>query len=304
MAKKSVTTKIQIPKWYVKRIKGFERLTENEALFEYEALKLRERQRKYASKAGIKGYRAPQIPRPSYVTSSDVSYLKQITPSEVKLSATTGFDRLVEPTSSIYAGEREAWKAEKFEGYVPNYGDDYYDDSYDYDIPSHSYDSTDLDDYWINPATGEAVLWDDIRTEDAENAAREFLEDLKEQLREEADKTVIGHSTTAQGRTKSRRVREFYSKNVDNALDSIIQKIDSILNDPQKFQRFVASHRDSTNSWEQLVMAAMDYIHSSYVSKSVDQAAKAAELNALLTAGPISLSDALNYVEDAYDVEE
>ena len=56
-------------------------------------------------------------------------------------------------------------------------------------------------------------------------------------------------------------------------------------------------------SWEQLVLAASEYIANSYKSKGGDPV-QAARLNELLDTGPISMSDAMNFVDSAYDIDE
>lgn len=334
MPKKTVTTKEQIPKWYTKRIKGFSDLTQQEALFEYEALKVRERARKYAKRQNIE-YIPPKIVRPSTVIEPDVNFIRRIELPTIQ-EAVKKQAPIVPAESGLYDYEHEYWKEKNLPDYQsPHYesyqsswedyeGDEEYfeDDDKEWrqyvdsiqvlpDIPdpepSIGQDSTlDHDDYWIDPNTGEAILWEDIKYADAERAAIDFLQDLKAQLQQVADDTAISHSYYANGRTKSASQRNFYNQNIDRALDQVFEKIDSILNDPDKLSAFVARHRGATNDWEALVMAASEYIADSYKSKGGDaaQIAQAARLNALLDAGPISLSEAMNFVDEAYDVDE
>ena len=334
MPKKTVTTKEQIPKWYTKRIKGFSELTQQEALFEYEALKVRERARKYAKRQKIE-YIPPKIVRPSTVIEPDVNFIRRIELPTIQ-EAVKKQAPIVSAESGLYDYEHEYWKEEHLPDYqAPHY--EYYQSSwedyegdeeyFEYDEPEeeipasriiqeyyHPEPSTpepeepahDIDDYWIDPNTGEAVLWEDIKYADAERAAIEFLEDLKAQLQQVADDTAISHSYYANGRTKSASQRNFYNQNIDRALQQVFDKIDSILHDDNKLQAFVAKHRGATNDWEALVMAASEYIADSYKSKGGDaaQIAQAARLNALLDAGPISLSEAMDFVDEAYDVDE
>ena len=313
MPKKTVTTKEQIPKWYTKRIKGFSDLKQKEALFEYEALKVRERARKYAKRQNIK-YVPPKIVRPSTVIEPDVNFIRRIELSTIQ-EAVKKQVPIVSAKSGLYDYEHEYWKEENLPDYqAPHY--EYYQTSYDsepdedYDSePDEDYDSEpdeDVDDYWIDPNTGQAIPWSEIQYADAERAAIDFLQDLKAQLQQVADDTAISHSYYANGRTKSASQRNFYNQNIDKALQQVFDKIDAILNDPDKLSAFVARHRGATNDWEALVMAASEYIADSYKSRGTDSAqiAQAAKLNALLDAGPISLSEAMNFVDEAYDVDE
>ena len=327
MPRKTVATKEQIPKWYAKRIKGFSDLTENEALFEYEALKVRERARKYAKRQNIE-YIPPKIVRPSTVIEPDINFIRRIELPSIQ-EAVKKQKPLVSAESGLYDYEFTYWKEENLPDYQqPHYedyqsswedyeGDDYYEDEPDEEIhaskiieeyynPKPEEPAHDIDDYWIDPNTGEAILWEDIQYADAERAAIDFLQDLKSQLQQVADDTAISHSYYANGRTKSASQRSFYNQNIDRALEQVFDKIDAILNDPDKLSAFVARHRGATNDWEALVMAASEYIADSYKSKGGDaaQIAQAARLNALLDAGPISLSEAMNFVDEAYDVDE
>ena len=327
MPKKTVTTKEQIPKWYAKRIKGFSDLMENEALFEYEALKVRERARKYAKRQNIE-YIPPKIVRPSTVIEPDVNFIRRIELPTIK-EAVKKQAPIVSAESGLYDYEYEDWKEENLPDYHPPHYEEYqsgwedYEGDYDdyeepgeeipvsriieeYYKPEPEEPAHNIDDYWIDPNTGEAILWEDIKYADAERAAIDFLQDLKYQLQQVADDTAISHSYYANGRTKSASQRSFYNQNIDRALEQVFDKIDAILNDPDKLSAFVARHRGATNDWEALVMAASEYIADSYKSKGGDaaQIAQAARLNALLDAGPISLSEAMNFVDEAYDVDE
>lgn len=334
MPKKTVTTKEQIPKWYTKRIKGFSDLTEGEALFEYEALKVRERARKYAKRQNIK-FIPPKIVRPSIVIEPDINFIRRIELPAIQ-EAVKKQEPILSAESGLYDYEREEWKKEHFPDYQAPHYEDYQSSWEDYEgdeeyfetdepeeevhasriiqeyyhpepsTPEPEEPAHDIEDYWIDPNTGEAILWSDIQYADAERSAIDFLQDLKAKLQQVADDTAISHSYYANGRTKSASQRNFYNQNIDRALYQVFDKIDSILNDPDKLSAFVARHRGATNDWEDLVMAASEYIADSYKTKGGDgaQISQAAALNALLDAGPISLSEAMNFVDEAYDVDE
>ena len=328
MPKKLVTEKTQIPKWYKRRIKQFEKLSEEEALFEYEALKLQERARKYAKKAGIE-YKKLEIVRPKTVIESDIKYVREVSLERVK-QAVKEKERIIKPEAPIYDYERVEWKEQKFPEY--RYEDiDWYDDYMDdYELPDKprkekQYESPEQylqeTEQRINPSTGEVLPipeepqhggggnildedeWRELVQAEEEQAAREFLEDLKEYIQEEGNKTIVAHSYRPSGKTKAAKERKWLQDNVDSAVNTLIAKIDAILNDETMFQNFVRSHASQSTAWEAMVLAASEYINSSYKSKGGDPV-QAAELNRLLNAGPISLSEAMNFVDSAYDEDD
>ena len=169
------------------------------------------------------------------------------------------------------------------------------------------YEDTDsLDDYWVDPNTGEAIPYSELRYAEQERAAIEFLENLKNELRQQGDAVAIAHSYYANGKTRSASQRKFYNDNIDKAVNTVIEKIDAILGDKNKLANFVNNHSQAYNNWEALVIAAMEYVADSYKTKGIDaaQVEQAARLNALLNADPVSLDEAMNFVDEAYDVDE
>lgn len=307
MARQTITQKTMIPKWYTKRIKEFETLTENEAIFEYEALKLRERQRKYARKAGIKGYRAPQIPRPTVTISRDVEYLRQIPTEAVKLSATTGFDELVGPSASIYNYELEQWKEEKFPDYQPRYDYSWQDDwnpaSYDDYEPDYTpAPEPDIevpvpqigdspDDYWIDPTTGEAILKSD--TADILSRTKEFIDRLISYTEAEADQQIVARSSYRSGRTKSAKSREWLENNIDRGKEKIISTLNEIKSSDTKLQGF-AEKASSGDFFSALTDAIGEYLAAAYNSTNGNTYQSSNVYN-LLSDLPMTMEDTLDF---------
>lgn len=299
MPRKTVTQKAQISKWYVKRIKDFANLTENEALFEYEALKLRERQRKYASKAGIKGYKAPQIPRPTVTISRDVEYLRNIPSEDVKLSATTGFDELVGPSASIYDYELEQWKEEKFPDYQSRYDysweDDLSEQSYDDYEPIYSEPTVENgaspEDYWIDPTTGEAILKSD--TSDILSRTSEFLDRLIDYTESVANGEIISRSSYRSGRTKSAKSRQWLEDNIDRARDRIVNKLNDIKSSETKLRGF-AEKASNGDFFGQLTNAIGEFIAGAYKSTNADSF-QSSEVYNLLSDYPMTLDETLDF---------
>ena len=329
MAKQPITKKSQIPKYAQKKIKNFKKLTTNQALYEYEMVKLErraggdfkyflrgyfERPERVTKKAiqEIAKFRGKKLEkeRSRYDTENRLRRIElqeresyqvespQITTPEISKPTVYEPDEdFPDFTDDVYTNEERQREADETPTYDDSDFSDYEDFSW-YEEPEPS-----IDDYWIDPNTGEAIPWEDIRYADAERAAIDFLNDLKDFLRQEADAAAISHSYYTNGRTKSASQRRFYDNNINSALEKIIDKIDSILNTPNKLSHFVDSHRGATNNWEALVLAASEYIHDSYKTKGGDPV-QAARLNALLDAGPISLDESLDFIDSAYDIDE
>lgn len=299
MPRKTVTQKEQIPKWYVKRIKGFQELSRNEALFEYESLKLRERQRKAAKKLGIKGYKAPSIPRPSYTTSSNVEWLKSYTKEEIDFSVRHE-ERLVDARSPIYDYEQELWKEEKFPEYVSAYesdyswNDDYWsDDNYKYEesepTPSEPVESP--EDYWIDPTTGEAILKSD--TADILSRTTEFLDRLIDYTESVANDQIVSRSSYRSGRTKSAKSRQWLEDNIDRARDRIINKLNDIKSSETNLRGF-AEKASNADFFGQLTNAIGEYIAGAYKSANADSF-QSSEIYNLLSDYPMTLEETLDF---------
>ena len=336
MPKKTVTTKEQIPKWYTKRIKGFSDLTQQEALFEYEALKVRERARKYAKRQNIV-YIPPKIVRPSTVTEPDVNFIRRIELPTIQ-EAVKKQAPIVSAESGLYDYEHEYWKEENLPDYqVPHY-EDYHSSWEDYegdeeyfedddkgwreyvdsiqvlpDIPEPSTpeptitptvekEITEEDIAWVDPNTAEVYTFDDIA--DLKESAIDFLQSLKDNLKEEADAVVLRHSYYDNGRTKAQSQIRFYNNNADRAYRKVCDKIDSILNDPNRLEKFAKNNAGPHNDFERIQMAASEYIASSYKRASADSDAQLAYLFSLLDDGPMSVGDAMELEESDYYDEE
>lgn len=297
---KQITKKSDIPKYIQKRIKNFKELTTNQALYEYELYKL-ERRAGGEFKFFIRGF----YQRPERVYKKDIQELHNIRGKALKKQREDyNFER---SHNKLFRSEfEEAPKQPRVEP-VEQYKSDeeYIEEPQEY-VPYYEEDAGSPDDYWVDPNTGEAIPYSELRYAEQERAAIEFLENLKNELRQQGDAVAIAHSYYANGRTRSPSQRRFYNENIDRAVNTVIEKIDAILADKNKLANFVNSHSQAYNSWEAMVMTAMEYINDSYKTKGGDaaQAEQAARLNALLSAEPVSLDEAMNFVDEAYDVDE
>lgn len=82
MPRKQVYTKSQIPKWYRRRIKGFEELSDIDVVYEYERIKLEERIRR-AKKKGFQYNLESRIPR-GQRTAYDIAEVEAITSADIR----------------------------------------------------------------------------------------------------------------------------------------------------------------------------------------------------------------------------
>lgn len=287
---KIITKKSQIPKYVAKKIKDFKNLTTNQAIYEYELIKLQRR-----AKGDFASYAKEYYARPERVTQKSIKQLQSLRGTKLKAEIETYKNEL-----RVNRLIREDEKLDKsFKStYEPDYSFDLNEEiSKEVEYPE------DRSDYWVDPTTGEAIHWDDVLFADMKRAAIEFLQDLKEQVRQSADNASIAHSYYQNGRTVNAKQRRYYEDNINTAMNTVIDKIDSILNNDDKLNSFTSKFKDATLSWEQLVLAASEYIAGSYKTKGGDPV-QAARLNELLDTGPITMSDAMNFVDSAYDIDE
>ena len=305
MAVKHVTTKEQIPKWYTKRISNFKNLTTNEAIFEYEAIKVRERQRKFAKKAGIKDYIAPKIVRPEAVIESDIKYIQNIKPERIKESVVKK-ERAVKITSPIYDYDKYNHLEEKFE---PEEVQQRYDwdrqDEYDYwddggyvdedyipePEPVPSYEPEPQEPLFVDLSTGEAIYEEDLP--DYMNRTRELIDDIIYEAQQDGDKTIISYSAYKSGRTRNARSRAWVADNVNRAVGKVVSMLEGIKNDEGRLRAF-AERASNPDYLSQLQNAIGDYINQAYAD-TTGQSFLVSEVFNLLSFTPMSLEDSMEF---------
>lgn len=82
MPRTFIVSKSEIPKWYKRRIKEFEELSDVEAVYEYERIKLEERVRR-ARRKGYQYNLEPRIPR-GQRTAYDIADVQAITSADIR----------------------------------------------------------------------------------------------------------------------------------------------------------------------------------------------------------------------------
>lgn len=291
MAKKIVNTKIQIPKWYTKRIKNFEKLTENEALFEYESLKLRERYRKTANKLKKEGFIvekiAPKIARPHSVIESDINYLKRIEPETIR-EAVIQLEPIVKYDAPIYDYEDPYWKEENLPDY--HYQGDY--DYSDYDYTEDTVEPEPTPPLYVDMTTGEAIYEEDLP--DYMDRLSDFIDDLIDETRQEMDRAIVSYSAYRSGKTRNARGRAWIETNITRAGNKLISKLEEIKSNENSLKTF-AQKCNNPDYMQQLKDAVGDYISSSYYIVDIDGYFSNSKVYNLLSFSPMSLDDAMDF---------
>lgn len=303
MAKKNITAKIDIPKWYKSRIKNFEILREKEALFEYESIKIQERARKQAKKLNI-AYNKPKIVRPSTVIASDIQILKDIELETIK-EAVQDNKPIVPYTSTLYAAERVEWKRENLPDY--HYEGDY--DFTDYDYTDFDSEDDYLTDYdikqiesnfpepeptpplFVDMSTGQAIFEEDLP--DFVQHCKELIDDLIRFTEQQADQAIVSYSSYRSGRTKSSSSRQWLENNINKATDKIIDKLEEIKDDDGMMLSF-AKKCASSDYLQSLNNAIGDYISGAYSDVNAE-AFYSSQVYNLLSFSPMSLDDTMDF---------
>ena len=309
MAKKIVNTKTDIPKWYTKRIKNFETLTENEALFEYESLKLRERYRKTARILKKQGYIvekvAPKIVRPSAVIQSDIDYLKRIEPETIK-EAVKFSEPIVKYDAPIYDYEPTVWKEENLPDfryderiYFDGYGDSEDDYLTDYDIkqiessfPSQEPEPTPP--LFVDYSTGQAIFEEDLP--DYIQHCKELIDDLIRFTEEQADQSIVSYSSYRSGRTKTSSSRQWLENNINKAKNKVVTRLEAIQSDSNLMLTF--AKKCTNGDYLQSIQNAIgDYISGAYNEINAESYYSSQVYN-LLSFSPMTLNDAMDFEDE------
>ena len=308
MARKNVTTKADISSWYVKRIKNFENLTEQEALFEYEAIKLRERYRKQAKTLQKKGKSvqtvAPKIVRPSAVTPSDVDYLKRIESQTIK-EAIYRQEPIVPSYSGLYDYETSDWKEKNLPDFSWDeelyYSDDFGDSEDDYLTESDikriedSFDKPEpKEPLFVDESTGEAIFEEDLP--DFVQRSKELIDDLIAFTEQQADQSIVSYSAYRSGRTKTSASRKWSEDNINRAKNKIINRLEQIKDGDELAETF-ARKCASSDYLDSLYDAIGEYLAQAY-SDTTGASYNSSSVYSLLNFSPMTLDDTMEFEDE------
>lgn len=284
---KIITKKSDIPKYAQKAIKNFKKLTKNQAIYEYELLKLKRRAGRELG-SYLTGYYKPQ---------------GKITQKAIKaISSIKG--KKLEAERAVYEQEKRAYETERrFEredrGFV-DYTFDLNDEigkEISYEPTEKTYSSFDeylVDtDQTIDPTTGEVVS-----VADAEELARNFFDRLIEEIEMMKDQAEVSYSSYKSGRTRSVRSRQWVADNITRGADRLINLIESRRSDPQSEIAFYKSL--SGTSLSELQDAISEYMANLYYqsAESLNGYMQSSRIYQLLSQSPVGMDELEEFDEE------
>lgn len=292
---KIITKKSQIPKYAAKKIKDFKNLTTNQAIYEYELIKLQRRAKgDFASYA--KGYYA----RPNRVTKSAIKQLQSLRGKKLQSEIETyrteqRLNRAISHEPVYYEPDDSIPNID----YTPSYEPDYSFDLNEAIEQEKTYQSA--EDYLeetgqvVNPLTGEVISGENIA--DMVDFARQYLDELEQVVRTEEDRTIVSMSSYRNGRSRNARSQRWITDNVTRAGDMIIRQLDTIRGSESKMVAFAKRFSDSSNL-QALSDAIAEYIQGSYHVVNTSGSFQSSRVFGLLNDGPISLSDSMEFEDE------
>lgn len=302
---KIITKKSQIPKSAQKKIKNFKKLTDNQAIYQYELNKLVKRAKGDYGQF-LKGY----YHMPSRVTKKAIEEIRSLRNvrlrySREKYETERRIDRI---TRDRIEYERPRIEQPVVENPLDDY--DLYDYS-DYYEPSDAIDINDLiekekqydnvKDYLeetgqaINPFTGEVLEAQAVG--DIIESAREYLSELRELVLQEIDRAVISASSYRSGRKRSTRSREWVENNINKAGDMVLREIDRIEGSEESLKSF-AKKFSSSSQLQELSEAISEYLASAYHITDSGSSFQSSRVYMILHDGPITLADTMEFEDE------
>ena len=278
---KTITTKSQIPKYAQKKIQNFKNLTTNQALYQYEMIKLQRRAgREYG--AFLSGY----MKMPSRVTKQAIK----------SISSLRG--KKLETAKSNYEAEQRINRAVRSYEWEDE-TDDLLQPFEWVDVPTaptdKSFDS--VKEYiestgnLIDPYTGEVIESKDLA--DYDERLKEYINELIDFTRQYADSAIISRSSYRSGRTKTARSRQWAEDNISRATNKIVNRLDQIKNNESELRTF--GRMCSNPDYMTLLQNAIgDYISGSY-SDTTGDSYLASDVYDLLSFSPMSFDDTMDF---------
>lgn len=309
---KIVTKKSQIPKSAQKKIKNFSKLTDNQAILQYELNNLKRRLSKQADYTQF-------IKTPKSITKSFIQEIHNIRGKQVerfKQRFAKG-----EPLTSYEERKQKEYKRinDKLSKELDKISEDEIYDSddsfYDHEPytpePSYTLDINDLiekekqyqstQEYLketgqaIDPFTGEVLEADAVA--DIIESAKQYLDDLMQQITEYEDKAIVYNSSYRNGRSRTSRSRAWIESNVKRAGDKIRNEIDRIRSSDDNVKAF-AKKFSSPDKLQQLSDAIGEFIAECYSVVDTSSAYSASEVFMLLHDSPMSLDDSMEFEDE------
>lgn len=302
---KTITKKSQIPKSAQKNIKNFSKLTDNQAIFQYELNKLKRRLSKQADYTKF-------IKTPKSITKSFIQEIHNIRGKQVekfkqkfaKGEPLTSYEERKQKEykriNSKLSKELDKISEDEIYDYEPYYPEpDYVIDINDLIEKEKQYESA--QEYLketgqaIDPFTGEVLEAGAVA--DIIESAKQYLDDLMQQIVEYEDKAVVYNSSYRNGRSRTSRSRAWIESNVKRAGDKIRNEIDRIRSSDDNVKAF-AKKFSSPDKLQQLSDAIGEFIAECYSVVDTSSAYSASEVFMLLHDSPMSLDDSMEFEDE------
>ena len=278
---KLITSKSQIPKYAQKSIQNFKSLTINQAIYQYELLKLKRRAgRDYGS------YLSGYLQMPSRVTKSVIQSITSLRGKKLE-SARSDYEAEQRMNRAIRRQEKSYETDDLLEPF------DWVDSptkpiEKSYDTVKEYLDSTGS---LIDPYTGEVIDANKIANYD--DRLKEYVDELIDFTKQYADSAVISRSAYRSGRTKTARSRQWAEDNINRATNKIVNRLEQIKNNESELRSF--GRACSNPDYLTLLQNAIgDYISGSY-SDTTGDSYLASDVYDLLSFSPMSFDDAMDF---------
>ena len=297
MAKRTVTTKSQIPDYIKKRITNFKNITTNKAIFEYEKFLLI-RRAKGDYKEFLKGY----YQTPERVSKKDIQELREMRGKKLEQERVK-YEQEVEINRRIL---RKQMEDENWGKSSPTIGVEIEPPELPTpepitvpDLPDIPIEPEPIPPVYTDPTTAEAIFEEDIP--DYMERVKEFIDDIIEKAYQSGDQAIVSHSSYRSGRTKTSRSRAWVESNIDKAVNKVVDKLNQIKTDEALLMGFAKRCNDQSYLGK-LQDAIGAYIAEAY-SDTTGQSFYISKAYELLSITPISFNDTVD-IESYDDYEE
>lgn len=276
-----ITTKLQIPKYAQKKIQNFKNLTTNQAIYQYEMIKLQRRAGKdYGS--FLSGY----LKMPSRVTKSAIQSISSLRGKKLE-TAKADYEAEQRINKAVRRWEKENRTDNLLEPFdwvdvTPKPTDKTFDS-----VKEYIEETGNL----IDPNTGEVIEAKDLANYD--DRLKEYVDELINFTRQYADSAIISRSSYRSGRTKTARSRKWAEDNINRATNKIVNRLEQIKNNESELRKF--GRACSNPDYLALLQNAIgDYISGAY-SDTTDDSYLASDVYDLLSFSPMSFDDAMDF---------
>ena len=269
MARK-IVTKSDIPQYAQTKIPNFKKLTNNQAIYEYELLKLKRRAGKELASRLIE-----QVKKGGRITKKLIEKVSGIKGKKLQTERT----KYESEKRTISFDLNEEIKKEK-----------------EYRNPQQYLKETGQA---IDPFTGEVV-----QIADEKQLAREFFDRVLSEIQNESAQAQVSYSSYKSGRNRSAKSRQWVSDNIERGTNKLINLINSRRTSEENELAFYKSLK--ANGLNQLQDAISEYIAGLYyqTAETLTGYMQASRVYQIISDVPISMADARGFDNSGDNSEE